>query len=89
MKTIDKLTQQDWVTLRLLFYVLSTDTSSQSVKEIAWSMDFVKHLFGTDTVLKAFDMIRKDQVAIGAYDNPDSWAMKRLRQSIDIKEKNT
>ena len=88
-KPVSKLTHRDWVMLRLLFYVLSTDVSSQSVKDILWSMNFIESLFGRETVLKAFDMIHKDQIAIGAYDNPDSWAMRRLGQSINIKEKNT
>jgi hypothetical protein len=81
-KPVNRLTHRDWVMLRLLFYILSTDTSSVTVKDILWSENFITSLFGQDTVLKAFDLIRKDQIAIGAYDNHESWAMRRLRQNM-------
>jgi hypothetical protein len=85
-KTVDNLTHRDWVLLRLLFYILSTDTSSGSVKDILWSMNYIESLYSKETVLKAFDLIRKDQIAIGAYDNPESWAMRRLQNSINYQE---
>ncbi len=82
-KSIARLTNRDWVMLRMLYYILSTDTSSVTVKDVLWSENFISALFSKETVLKAFDLIRKDQVAIGAYDNPESWAMRRLKRSIN------
>lgn len=82
-KPVHRLSHREWVMLRMLYYIISTDTSSVTVKDVLWSKDFIVSLVGEKTVLKAFDMIRKDQIAIGAYDNPDSQAMRRLRQSIN------
>ena len=82
-KPVHKLTHREWVMLRMLYYIISTDPTSVTVKDIFWIRHFIVCLVGEKTVLKAFDLIRKDQIAIGAYDNPDSRAMRRLRQSID------
>lgn len=82
-KPVHRMNYRDWLMLRLLFYILSTDVSSATVKDIDLSIRFADLLFGRDNVLKAFDMIRKDQIATGAYDNRESWAMRRLRQSIN------
>lgn len=81
-KPVHRLTHREWVMLRMLYYIISTDPTSVTVKDILWSRHFLVSLVGEKTVLKAFDLIRKDQIAIGAYDNPDSRAMRRLRQSI-------
>lgn len=82
-KPIDQLTHREWVMLRMLYYIISTDTTSVTVQDILWSKYFIASLVGEKTILKAFDLIRKDQIAVGAYDNPDSRAMRRLRQSIN------
>ena len=81
-KSVSRLTHRDWITLRLLFYILSTDVSSVTVKDILWSQDYLINQYGRDTVLKAFDLIRRDQMAIGAYDNPASKAMRDLQSNI-------
>ncbi len=82
-KPVDRLTHREWVMLRMLYYIISTDTTSVTVKDVLWSKYFIAALVGEKTILKAFDLIRKDQIAEGAYDNPDSRAMRRLRQSIN------
>jgi hypothetical protein len=82
-KPVEKLNDKEWVMLRLMFYILSTDVSSVTDKEIDRSQRFVLDLFGIETTMKAFDMIRKDQIARGAYDSPSSWATRRLCQSIN------
>lgn len=81
-KSVSRLTHRDWITLRLLFYILSTDVSSVTVKDILWSQDYLINQYGRDTLLKAFELIRKDQIAIGAYDNPASFAMRNLQSNL-------
>jgi hypothetical protein len=83
-KHVEKLNDKEWVMLRLMFYILSTDVSSVTDKEIERSKDFVLDLFGIETTMNAFELIRKDQIARKAYDNPASWAMRHLRQSIQL-----
>lgn len=82
-KPVDRLSHREWVMLRMLYYIISTDPTSVTVKDVLWSKYFIAGLVGEKTILKAFDLIRKDQIAVGAYDNPDSQAMRRLRQSIN------
>lgn len=82
-KPVDQISHREWVMLRMLYYIISTDTTSVTVQDILWSKYFIASLVGEKTIPKAFDLIRKDQIAVGAYDNPDSRAMRRLRQSIN------
>ena len=80
-KPLNKLTKQDWILLRLLFYITSTDASSATVKDVVKTMDYVRLYYGTDTVLGAFNLIRKELAAQGEYDNPESLAMRMLKKN--------
>lgn len=82
-KPINKLTKQDWIILRLLFYITSTDVSSATVKDVSKTMNYVNWHYGTGTVLKAFDLIRRDLVAHGEYDNPASAAMRAIVKNAE------
>ena len=82
-KPINELTKQDWIILRLLFYITSTDVSSATVKDVIKSSDYVRWYYGTDTVLAAFELIRKELMAGGEYDNPESLAMRTLKKNAE------
>ena len=80
---IKDLKKEDWIILRLLHYVLSTDTSSTTVDDISRSLNYMNIQHGPGTVKRAMSMVYQDQVAKGEYDNPASHAMRTLdRQAV-------
>ena len=80
---VEKLDKKDWIVLRLLHYILSTDTSSPTVDDISRSLRYMNIHHGPITVQKAMSMIYRDQIIKGEYDNPSSQAMRALaRQAV-------
>ena len=77
---IEDLDKKDWIILRLLHYVLSTDTSSPTVDDISRSTKYINTQHGSGTVQKAMSMIYQDQIVKGEYDNPASQAMRVLNK---------
>lgn len=77
------LNEKDWIILRLLFYITSTDVSSATVKDIIRTSDYARLFYGTGTVLDAFDLIRREMMQQGEYDNPESAAMRKLKKSAE------
>lgn len=77
------LNKKDWIILRLLFYITSTDVSSATVKDVIKTSDYARLFYGTGTVLDAFDLIRKEMMAKGEYDNPASAAMRTLKKTAE------
>lgn len=79
MKPLDKLTKQDWIVIRMLYYATATDPSSVTVKDVYHTQEYAIDRYGLDTLLKAYNLIRREHARNHEYDNPASFSMRNLK----------
>lgn len=79
MKPMNKLTKQDWIVIRMLYYATATDPSSVTVKDVARTQEYAVSTYGLDTLLAAYELIRKEHASNHEYDNPASLSMRNLK----------
>lgn len=78
---ITRLSDSDWVALRLLFLVMATDPSNVSIEDVQKSLDY----FGYKTMLFAFDLLVKEHRKTGMFEgNADSALLRKFRDSVEL-----
>ena len=83
-----KLTEADWVALRLLTLLMKTDASNTAIRDVNKAMDYyATKLKGHDRLLNIIGILIKetgDDVV-----NPASATMRRLEKSFNTDRKST
>lgn len=76
---VTDITKSDWVGLRLLSVLLSTDVSNANIKDVARSMDYYADKYSHATVQQAFCMLTSDRFVLDEWDCPDSSTVRRMK----------
>ena len=79
---VSAITKSDWVGLRLLSLLLSTDPSNASIKDVVRSLDHYSFKYSTDVVLKAFALLTRERTEKDVWHNPESHLIRGLNRNM-------
>ena len=72
----------DWIGLRLLSLMLSTDVSAINMKDVARSLNYYRDKYTTGAVSTAFAQLTQERAASGEWRNPESKALWELETML-------
>ena len=76
------ITKDDWVGLRLLSLMLSTDVSAINIKDVARSAKYYERKYSPETVIAALGLINKDRNGKNEWHNPESKLIRGLNRAM-------
>ena len=79
---VTDITKSDWVGLRLLSLLLSTDVSNANIKDVTRSMNFYTDKYSHAVVQQAFCMLARDRFVLDEWDCPDSTTVRRMTATV-------
>lgn len=74
----DSITKDDWVGLRLLSLMLSTDVSAINIKDVARSRRYYEYKYSTGIVAAAFAKLNRERAEKGEWHNPESKSLRQM-----------
>ena len=91
----DSITKDDWVGLRLLSLMLSTDVSAVNIKDVKRSIDYYAYKYSQSVVAAAFAQLNRERAENGEWRSPESKALweretmlKHVGEDLGWKEEN-
>lgn len=78
------ITESDWVGMRALYLLLSTDTSAAQSPEVVRIINFYQMKHGTEAFYPAMAAIAKDNGWRGTFDDPSVDFARRLDKTIRL-----
>jgi hypothetical protein len=87
-KNLKDLDAKDWIILRLLYYILATDGSAVHFRDVTKTRRFIQANIHDKAVCDAYEMIRKEHIALGQYDNPECASVRELKKMAEEAAKN-
>lgn len=83
MKKVKDLTAQEWIIIRLLNYIVSTDVSAPSALDVGNTRLWLIDRLGEQTMMDAFWMVYKENRLRGEYNNPSCMAIRKLAREAE------
>lgn len=74
----DSITKDDWVGLRLLSLMLSTDVSAINIKDVERSMDYYAYKYSQRVVAAAFAQLNRERAENGEWRNPENKSLRQM-----------
>lgn len=74
----DSITKDDWVGLRLLSLMLSTDVSAINIKDVARSLKYYERKYSSSIVAAAFAVLAHERAENGEWRNPESKSLRQM-----------
>lgn len=85
--TIEDVVEGDWIGMRLLSMIISTDLSSLTIRDIRRSMKYYSEKYSTEVVLQAFALINRERTEQGEWHNPESNLIRKLKNNMKATDK--
>lgn len=83
----NKITESDWIVMRLLHYILATDPSAVSVQDVQKTLTYLGRKYGYDGYYAEMEMIFQDQREKGEFDNPECAGLRTMNGRFNIVQK--
>lgn len=74
----DMIEKDDWVGLRLLSLMLSTDVSNINIKDVTRSLKYYEYKYSPDIVAAAFAILTIERADKGEWYNPKSRSLREM-----------
>lgn len=74
--------KDDWVGLRLLSLMLSTDVSAINIKDVKRSMDYYERKYSSSIVAAAFAQLTHERAENGEWRSPESKALYEMETML-------
>lgn len=94
-ESIKSIKKDDWVGLRLLSLMLSTDVSAINIKDVKRSVDYYERRYSSSIIAAAFAQLNRERAENGEWRNPESKALweretmlKHVGEDLGWKEEN-
>jgi len=78
LKSKKRVTEADWVGIRLLYQILAADVSAQAVSDVKMACDYYEQKYGYRSIQRAFAHLVKDPSASKSFDDPSYAGARRI-----------
>lgn len=79
---IEDVIEEDWIGLRLLSLIMSTDISSATIRDVRKSMKYYSEKYSTEVLLQAFGLINRERTQQGEWNNPENILIRKLKNNM-------
>ena len=80
--SVDDISLSDWVGLRLLSLLLSTDVSNSNIKDVSRSMKYYTEKYSDRVIQQAFCLLTRDRALNWEWDDPESSLIRGLNRNM-------
>jgi len=80
LKSKKRVTEADWVGIRLLYQILAADVSAQAVSDVKMACDYYEQKYGYRSIQRAFAHLVKDPSASKSFDDVSYLGARRLME---------